>query len=244
LYNNGKQIVLSSDRPPKDIAGLEKRLVSRFEGGLMVDIKMPETETRTAILRKKMETADVEIPDDVIVFIAENIKSNVRELNGALNKIIAHTRLTKSTPSVEDAKEILEDMIPIPPAKAPEAVAPKPEEKPAEAPAKVPAPKPEEKMPEKKPAEPMPAKTPAPKTPPKAPAVAPKAPAKTPTSKTPTPKAPATKAPMPKVPGKTPAPKVPAPKTPTPKAPAKTPAAKAPIPKAPELKKKESEEKK
>jgi len=243
LYNNGKQIVLSSDRPPKDIKGLEERLVSRFEGGLMVDVKTPDAETRNAILRKKMETVDVEIPDDVITFIAENIKSNVRELNGALNKVVAHATLTKAAPSVEDAKEILEDMIPVTPAKAP-AKAPAPKTPAAKTPApaakaptpkapapKAPAPKSEEKMPEKKPAEPTAAKVPAPNAPaPKSPAETPKAPEAVP-AKTPPPKAPA-----PKTPPKAPAIAKTPPKAPTPKAPAKAP--------APKLKKEESEEKK
>ena len=268
LYNNGKQIVLSSDRPPKDIKGLEERLVSRFEGGLMVDIKPPDAETRMAILRKKIEAADVKIPDDVIIFIAENIKSNVRELNGALNKVVAHVTLTKTTPSVEEAKEILKDILPITPAKTPAkapAKTPAPEapevvevpgpktsvtKAPAKAPMpKVPATKPKEEMLEKKPAESVSAKTPAPQVPASnAPVAAPKAPAKTPAPKTPTPKVPSPK------PEEKPA-EVPATKAPIPKAPAKAPSTKAPTPKAPapktpakkpasETEEKESEEKK
>ncbi|MCM8798325.1 MAG: chromosomal replication initiator protein DnaA, partial [Candidatus Omnitrophica bacterium] len=84
LYDAHKQIVLSSDRSPKDIQGLEERLVSRFGWGLVTDIQPPDFETRSAILRKKAELANIEVPQEVILFISEKIKNNIRELEGAL----------------------------------------------------------------------------------------------------------------------------------------------------------------
>jgi chromosomal replication initiator protein len=93
LYDAHKQIVMSSDRSPKEIAGLEERLVSRFEWGLVTDIQSPDLETRIAILRKKAEEAGVDVPDAVTDFIAQQITSNIRELEGALIRVTAYCNL-------------------------------------------------------------------------------------------------------------------------------------------------------
>jgi chromosomal replication initiator protein len=111
LYDANKQIIVSSDKPPKDITTLEDRLRSRFEWGLIADIQAPDLETRIAILRKKAQLENIIIPDDVIVFIADNIASNIRELEGALNRIIAYSSLTENPLSVELATEALKEII-------------------------------------------------------------------------------------------------------------------------------------
>jgi len=111
LYDMHKQIVLSSDRSPKAIAGLEERLVSRFEWGLVTDIQPPDLETRIAILRKKAERNSVTLPEDVLYFIAENIKTNIRELEGALIKIIAYATLENTEISLGLAKDVLKDVL-------------------------------------------------------------------------------------------------------------------------------------
>lgn len=107
LYDAHKQIVVSSDRSPRDIAGLEERLISRFTWGLVTDIQPPDFETRVAILKKKMERETVVVPDDVCFFIASQFKSNVRELEGALIRVVAYCTLTNKPLSLELAKEIL-----------------------------------------------------------------------------------------------------------------------------------------
>lgn len=108
LYQNGKQIILSSDRPPKEIETIEDRVCSRFEGGLLTDIGMPTLDMRIAIIRKKMTLQRVFIPDDVVAFIAEHIDSNVRELEGALSKVILYSQLmNKLPPDIDTAKEAL-----------------------------------------------------------------------------------------------------------------------------------------
>lgn len=109
LYDAHKQIVVTSDRPPRDIPGLEERLVSRFGWGLVTDIQPPDFETRVAILKKKMERETVVVPDDVSYFIASKIKSNIRELEGALIRVIAYCSLTNSRLDVKLAQEILKD---------------------------------------------------------------------------------------------------------------------------------------
>lgn len=114
LFDNRKQIVLTSDRPPKDIQDLEKRLVTRFESGLLCDLKNPDFETRVAILRKKAEPENIELPDDVFNFIADNITSSVRALEGSLIRILAYASYNKLNPediSTEIAFNILSDMI-------------------------------------------------------------------------------------------------------------------------------------
>ena len=94
LHSQGKQVVLSSDRPPKAMATLEERLQSRFEWGLMADIQLPDTETRKAILQAKAEDHGVDVPDPVIDLIAHHVRNNIRELEGALNKVIAYAQLS------------------------------------------------------------------------------------------------------------------------------------------------------
>ena len=111
LYDNRKQIIIASDKPPKDIDNLEERLRSRFEVGLIVDIQMPDVETRMAILRKKEELEGYNIDNEVIKYIADNIKSNVRELEGALTKVVAKSRLVKQPITLELAEELLRDHI-------------------------------------------------------------------------------------------------------------------------------------
>lgn len=109
LYDAHKQIVVSSDRPPKEIPGLEERLVSRFAWGLITDIQPPDFETRVAILKKKMEKETVSVSDDVAYFIAGKIKSNIRELEGALIRVVAYGTLTKTPITLSLAQEILKD---------------------------------------------------------------------------------------------------------------------------------------
>jgi len=114
LFENRKQIVLTSDRPPKDIPDLEKRLVTRFESGLLCDLKNPDFETRVAILHKKAEPENVILSDAIINFIADNITSSVRALEGSLIRILAFSSYNKLNPEEIDvslASEILSDMI-------------------------------------------------------------------------------------------------------------------------------------
>ena len=113
LYESNKQIVITSDRPPKDIATLEERLISRFEWGLITDIQPPDFETRIAILRKKAQSENLNMPNEVIDFIAEKIPSNIRQLEGALTKLTAYSTLTKKELSVSLAQNILKDIIPL-----------------------------------------------------------------------------------------------------------------------------------
>jgi chromosomal replication initiator protein len=113
LYESNKQIVITSDRPPKDITTLEERLISRFEWGLTTDIKAPDYETRIAILRKRAQTENLNVPDEVINFIAKNIPSNIRQLEGALTKLVAFSTFTKKELSVSLAQNILKDIIPL-----------------------------------------------------------------------------------------------------------------------------------
>jgi chromosomal replication initiator protein len=113
LYEAGKQIVLTSDRPPKEIPGLEARLVSRFEWGMVADIGQPDLEHRIAILRKKQEQDHLEmtIPDDVLRFIAEHVRSNVRELEGCIIKLLLFASLKHREVTIELAREALADKI-------------------------------------------------------------------------------------------------------------------------------------
>ncbi len=110
LYEANKQIIISSDKPPKEINTLEDRLRSRFEWGLIADIAPPDLETRIAILRKKAQLEKLDVPDDVMAFIASNVASNIRELEGALNRVIAYSSLTENVISVEMSTEALKDM--------------------------------------------------------------------------------------------------------------------------------------
>lgn len=109
LHMNGKRIILSTDRPPGEI-GLQKRLTSRFLAGLMVDIQAPDFETRIAILRQKSEESGIEIPYDVIEYLATNIESNIRELQGALIRLLAYSSLAKSDINLQLAHKVLMDI--------------------------------------------------------------------------------------------------------------------------------------
>ena len=112
LHDAKKQIIISADRPPKDIEGIADRLVSRFEWGLVTDIQPPDLETRVAILQKKAEMKKyMNIPEDVIMFIAQNIPSNIRELEGSLNRIVACSDLNHEPINIENASVWLKDLI-------------------------------------------------------------------------------------------------------------------------------------
>lgn len=111
LQTQGKQIILTSDKPPKDMETLEERIRSRFEWGLMADIGVPDYETRMAILQKKAETDNFEIDDEILNYIATNIKSNVRELEGALNKLFAYHNLVGTSITMEIAQKELQNII-------------------------------------------------------------------------------------------------------------------------------------
>jgi len=111
LFEAKKQIVITSDRPPKEISGLEERVISRFHWGLMVDLQPPDFETRLAILRSKIQSDNIQISNSVINYIAANIKSNIRELEGCLIKLLAHSSIYKTDINVELATKILNDFI-------------------------------------------------------------------------------------------------------------------------------------
>lgn len=111
LHQAGKQIVLSADRPPREIDGIEERLLSRFQWGLSADVQTPGLETRTAILRRKAEDDGIELDDEVIEFIARNIESNIRELEGALIRLLAHATLHQRDLDISLAREVLEDLV-------------------------------------------------------------------------------------------------------------------------------------
>src|SRR2546422_1508900 len=113
LYEAGSQIVMSSDRPPRDIATLEERLRSRFEWGLITDVQPPDLETRIAILRKKVKTDGIHVTDPQwLSFIASRISTNIRELEGALTRVVAFSSLTGRSLSVELAEDVLKDVFP------------------------------------------------------------------------------------------------------------------------------------
>ncbi|MFC1704670.1 chromosomal replication initiator protein DnaA [Candidatus Omnitrophota bacterium] len=111
LYDNHKQIIVSSDRPPKEIQHMEERLVSRFAWGLITDIQPPDYETRVAILRKKIEREPVKVPGEVIEFIAQRIQTNIRELEGALIRVVAYSLLEEKEISLPLAEEVLKDLV-------------------------------------------------------------------------------------------------------------------------------------
>jgi chromosomal replication initiator protein len=113
LYEGGSQIIISSDRPPREIATLEERLRSRFEWGLLTDIQPPDLETRIAILRKKVNTERIAVTDpEVLTFIASRVSSNIRELEGALTRVVAFSSLTDRAMTVELAEQVLKDVFP------------------------------------------------------------------------------------------------------------------------------------
>ena len=111
LYTTQKQIILTSDSSPRNILALEERLRSRFEWGLIADIHSPDLETKVAILRRKADEEKTELPDDVALFIARQVKSNIRELEGMLNRVIAFSSLTGRPLSLDLAKETLKDVL-------------------------------------------------------------------------------------------------------------------------------------
>jgi len=110
LHQNNKQIVLSSDRPPKAISDLESRLVSRFEWGMIVDVSKPDLETRIAILKNKCQEKGFGLNEEIIEHLAQNIQNNIRELEGALNRLIAYSQLNNENPTFEAVKKILESI--------------------------------------------------------------------------------------------------------------------------------------
>jgi chromosomal replication initiator protein len=111
LHDSGRQLVISSDRPPKEIQTLEARLRSRFEWGLQTDIQAPDIETREAILRKKAQSENIPVPDEVTSFIAKVIPSNIRELEGALIRVVAYASLTKAKITPDLAAEVLKSAV-------------------------------------------------------------------------------------------------------------------------------------
>jgi chromosomal replication initiator protein len=111
LYESQKQIVITSDCPPREIPTLEERLRSRFEWGLIADIQPPDLETKVAILRKKAEAENIPLPEDVALFIASRVRSNIRELEGSLIRLIAFSSLSGRTIDIEMARETLKDLI-------------------------------------------------------------------------------------------------------------------------------------
>ncbi len=111
LYDEGKQIILSSDRPPKDIPDLQDRLVTRFEWGLIADIQPPDLELRVAIIKKKAEQVGISIPDEVLTFLAENLRSNIRQIEGAIKKLSALSFLSGKNVSMELAKSCLSELL-------------------------------------------------------------------------------------------------------------------------------------
>lgn len=112
LYESGKQMVLGSDRHPRNLSTLEDRLRSRFEWGLLTDIQPPDVETRIAILRKNTDKVRGQFPEDVLEFIAQNVVDNIRELEGALTRVTAYATLTKQTIDLATAQEVLSDLVP------------------------------------------------------------------------------------------------------------------------------------
>jgi chromosomal replication initiator protein len=111
LFDAHKQIVMTSDRPASEITGLEQRLVSRFEWGLVTELEQPDLETRIAILRNKQAQAAIHLPDEILVFIAENIRSNIRRLEGALTRAISYAALTRQPLTIESLKHLLRDTL-------------------------------------------------------------------------------------------------------------------------------------
>jgi chromosomal replication initiator protein len=112
LHESSRQLIISSDRPPREIPTLEDRLRSRFEWGLIADIQPPDYETRIAILRKKAELDTIELPDEVAQYIAQRISSNIRELEGALSRLRAHAQMSRTPLSIDLAADVLREILP------------------------------------------------------------------------------------------------------------------------------------
>ena len=111
LYEKNKQIILSSDRPPKSISALTERLRSRFEGGMIADIGYPDFETRMAILKTKAEERKIIIQENVYEYLASNIQRNIRELEGALNRLVIYQKMNKQSPDLETIKSLLKNIL-------------------------------------------------------------------------------------------------------------------------------------
>ena len=111
LHSEGKQIVITSDKPPKELVTLEERLRTRFEGGLIADISVPDFETRIAIIKRKAELLDLNIPGEVAEFMANRLKSNIRQLEGAVKKLKALKHLAGSSPSISMAQSVIRDIL-------------------------------------------------------------------------------------------------------------------------------------
>lgn len=109
LYHSGKQIILTSDRPPKEIKGLEERMLSRFSWGLVTDLQAPDLENRTAILLKKLDTDGIKLPEEVVTYIADRVTSNIRELEGALIRLLAYSSVKHVPIDLETAQKVLSD---------------------------------------------------------------------------------------------------------------------------------------
>ena len=114
LYERGKQIIFSSDRPPKAIAALEERLRSRFEGGMLADISSPDFETRLAIIKTKAQERSIEVPNEIASYIASNIQRNIRELEGAVTRLVAFFQVSQRAPSLQETKGLLKNVIQAP----------------------------------------------------------------------------------------------------------------------------------
>ena len=111
LYEKNKQIVLSSDRPPNAIPELEERLRSRFEGGMIADVSLPDYETRLVILKNKAQEKNLNISEEVLEYIASNVKKNIRELEGALNRLSLHTKTNDLSITIDSAKQLLKGFV-------------------------------------------------------------------------------------------------------------------------------------
>ena len=111
LYEKNKQIILSSDKPPNAIPELEERLRSRFEGGMIIDISLPDYETRLAILKTKLQEKNLKLPEDVLEYIASNVKKNIRELEGALNTLLIYYKTNNNIPDLEATKRLLKNFV-------------------------------------------------------------------------------------------------------------------------------------
>jgi len=111
LYEKNKQIILSSDKPPNAIPELEERLRSRFEGGMISDVSLPDYETRLVILKSKLQEKNIKLPDDILEYIASNVKKNIRELEGALNSLLIYYKINNTVPNIETAKKLLKGFV-------------------------------------------------------------------------------------------------------------------------------------